>query len=497
MEFKLTPRKGLALVGVFALALMMLFSLMPNSAQAARLSQSGNLLQSPGMEQPYSGCGAGKAASGWSCWYYVVPKPDDATALTYTAKANFSAEENLSGSYPELIHAGAASQHIGYQQDPWMAGIKQTVPNIPAGSVVQFCAYARLFANNAAYGKEGSISSMSGNARVGIDPNGGDNWASGVTWSGTANPHDTWQQLCVQATVGSGGKVTVFTSNDYRGSAATHLDAWWDDAALTIVGASTASTAAPGAPPAQATSAPAAPPVAPLPSVISTPNPDGSIVHTIQSGDTLFALSIAYDVSLDQILTLNNLTKDALLSIGQKIIIRGPTGPAAPTAAPTSTTPEAPPTAAPTATPEVVTAKLCVQAFDDTNADGLLTSGEQAVAGVQFTVSNSQSGEQVSTYTADGSSTPHCFDNLVPGTYSVAVQPAPNTVATSDKRWSVSLTGGSTVNIRFGSRVDASPTPAAGSGGSNLSGLLLGGIGLTVLLVAGVLGAFIIARRRA
>lgn len=493
MEFKLTPRKELALAGVFALALMMLFNLMPNSAHAARLSQSGNLLQNQGMDQPYNGCGAGDTASGWSCWYRQIDKPGDASALTYTIRPQFGAESNPSGAHPELIHGDPTSQHIGYQQDPWMAGIKQTVPNIPAGSVVQFCAYSRIRASNSPVGT-GSDGDVQGRARVGIDPNGGDNWASGVTWSGAANPHDTWQQLCVQATVGSAGIVTVFTSNDFREYTRTHLDAWWDDAALTVVGAATPAPGATSAPQ-QATSAP---PPAPLPSVISTPNPDGSIVHTIQSGDTLFALSIAYDVPLDQILTLNNITKDALLSIGQKIILRGPTGPALPTAAPTSTTPEAPPTAAPTATPEVITAKLCVQAFDDTNADGLLTTGEQSVAGVQFTVANSQSGEQVSTYTADGSAAPHCFDNLVPGTYSVAVQPAPNTVATSDKRWSVSLTGGSTVNIRFGSRADASPTPIPATGSSSsLSGLLVGGIGLVVLLVAGVLGAFVIARRRA
>lgn len=503
MEFNLNLRRGLVLIGVAALAFVLLASGLPLSVQAAHLSQSGNLLQNPGMEEPYAGgtCGAGHTATGWACWYNDIPKPTDASALQYAVQPYFNDEADLSGQFPELIHGGATSQHFGNQQDPWMAGVMQTVSNIPAGSIVQFCMYARLYANNDKYGKSPSISSIAGRAQVGIAPNGGTDLSSGVVWSGQANPHDTWQQICTQATVGAAGKVTVVTSNDYRGNAAQHLDAWWDDASLTIVGAATPAPGATEAPQQQATSS--APP-APLPSIISTPNPDGSIVHVIQSGDTLFALSIAYNVSLDQILTLNNLTKDALLSIGQNIIIRAPTGPAAPTAAPTSTTPEVPPTAAPTAAPVQVNASLCVQAFDDTNADGLLTTGEQSVAGVQFTVSNSQSGEQISTYTSDGSATPHCFDNLVPGTYSVAVQPAPNTVATSDKRWSVSLTGGSTVNIRFGSRADssgaaASPTPGAKAtgSGSSLSGLLVGGIGLVVLLVAGVLGAFIIARRRA
>jgi LysM repeat protein len=500
MKFNLTLRKGLVLLGVLALAAVLLVSVMPASVQAARSAQSGNLLKEPGFEGGYTGCGSGKTAGGWSCWYYIVDKPVNASALTYTVRPNFSAETDPSSSHPELIHGGASSQHVGYQQDPWMGGIKQTVTGIAVGSVVKFCAYARLYANNDPYGKSPSISALDGRARIGIDPNGGDNWASGVTWSGQANPHDTWQQLCVQATVGAAGKVTVFTSNDYRESAATHLDAWWDDATLTVVGATTPvpATPIPGAKPT------AAPIVAPLPSVLATPGPDGSIVHTIQSGDTLFALTIVYNVSLDQILTLNNLSKNDLLSIGQKIIIRGPTQPVQPTPAPTS---QVPPTIAPTATPENATAKLCVQAFDDTNADGLLTSGEQPVAGVQFTVSGDA---QPASFTSDGSATPHCFDNLAPGTYSVAVQPAPNTIATSDKRWSVSLTGGASVNIRFGSRADstgtggsgnvnpnATATPKGASGGSNPSSVLLVLVGLVVLLVAGVLGAFVIARRRA
>jgi LysM repeat protein len=500
-KMKRNLKKGLVLLGTLVLAVVLLASIMPAQVHAARSSQSGNLLKSPEMESGYAGCGAGKAAGGWKCWWSVIEKPVDASALTYTVQPYFSNETNS-----RLIHGGAGSQAVGYQLDPWMGGVWQTVTGIPAGSVVQFCMYARLYASNESNdGSRSSISSMNGRARVGIDPNGGDNWASGVTWSGQANPHDTWQQLCIQGTVGAAGKVTVFTSNDYRESAANHLDSWWDDATLTVVGATTPAPGAgstPGTPP---TAAP--PPPAPLPSALATPGPDGSIVHTIQSGDTLFALSIAYDVSLDQILTLNNITKDTLLSIDQKIIIRGPTQPAQPTPAPTSTTPEVPPTAAPTATPENAGAKLCVQAFDDTNADGLLTPGEQPVAGVQFTVNNSQGDTAPAPYTSEGDAAPHCFDNLAPGTYSVAVQPAANTLATSDKRWSVSLTGGATVNIRFGSRSSSNapgnpanpggtlePKSTGGSSPSNVLGLL---VGLLVLLVAGVLGAFVIARRRA
>ena len=149
-----------------------------------------------------------------------------------------------------------------------------------------------------------------------------------------------------------------------------------------------------------------------------------------------------------------------------------------------------------------------MRAYNDTNSDGLYTPGEEPVPGVQFAVANSQ-GVQAASYTTDANGDEHCFSDLQPGSYTVAVQPATGTVATSDKRWGVALTGGSVVNINFGSRSDgsapaASPSgqtdaaaPASSNGGSGLGGLLTGAIGLIVLLVAGVLGAFVIARRRA
>ena len=235
----------------------------------------------------------------------------------------------------------------------------------------------------------------------------------------------------------------------------------------------------------------------------------GTITHTIVAGDTLFGLSMQYNVALADILALNGLTQDSILSIGQKIIIKGSTSATpvpASTAAPAS--PAQPgPAGSPAALPAANTAQLCVRAYRDANSDGLLTEGEEPVAGVQFAVANSQ-GVQTASYTSDASGEDHCFTDLLPGSYTVAVQPAPGTVATSDKRWGVALTGGSVVNINFGSRDDANAPAASApvtspsgatvtpSSGSGLSGLLGGVIGLILLLAAGVLGAFIIARRR-
>lgn len=501
---------GLGLVAVIAAAL----GLAPLPTVAAPLAQS-NLLQNPGMELPYTG---NKQPNGWGRWFQEIAKPSDASGLQYALAPNFSAETVTAA----LIHGGAVSAHIGRQFDPWNGGLSQAVA-VPANAQVRFCAWSRIFAQNENFGKEPSVTAINGRSRVGIFPNGDVLWNTpGIVWSGEVNPHDVWQQVCVTTTAGPQGKVTVFTSNDYRGFGAIHLDAWWDDAELVVLGAAPTVQPTAGSTQPQPTTA-----AQPLPTAAPpVTNPDGSIVHTIVSGDTLFGLSLQYNVSLDDILALNGLTKDSILSIGQKVTIKGGTGaaPAQPTTAPQATpapgqpadpaqpTPAQPgePTPAapvqPTLAPSTSAAKLCVRAYSDANSDGLLTAGEEPVAGVQFAVANAQ-GVQAASYTTDAAGDEHCFTDLPPGSYTVAVQPAPGTVATSDKRWGVALTGGSVVNINFGSRADsnapANPqpgqsdaTPQSG-GGSGLGGLLTGAIGLIVLLVAGVLGAFVIARRRA
>jgi hypothetical protein len=505
----MTVKKVIAWISLGAV-IAAAFCSAPAATSAAPLAQSGNLVQNAGMELPYT---KNKWPDSWTNWYQEIAKPTDASALQYALPPNYNAETLTAG----LIHGGETAAHIGRQFDPWNGGLTQGVA-VPANAQLRFCAWSRLYAQNTNFGKgEPSVTAMNGRSRVGIFPNGDAVWnTAGIVWSGEANPHDVWQQSCVTATAGPQGRVTVFTSNDFRGAGAIHLDAWWDDAELVMLGV--APTAQPTAGAVQPTTVAQPQPTA-LPPVT---NPDGSIIHTIVSGDTLFGLSFQYNVAMDTLLALNGLTKDSLLSIGQKIIIKSGTGvkPAQPTAAPSPTAPAQPAQPGPTTPvasqptvgaiqptavvtqPAANAAKLCVRAYNDANSDGLLTEGEEPVAGVQFAVTNSQGVLAVS-YTSNASGEEHCFTDLPPGRYTVAVQPAPGTVAISAKRWGVPLTGGSAVNIDFGSRSDASapaagtqPTTAVTSGGAGLSGLLGGAIGLILLLVAGVLGAFIIARRR-
>lgn len=84
----------------------------------------------------------------------------------------------------------------------------------------------------------------------------------------------------------------------------------------------------------------------------STPNPDGSIVHTVMSGQTLIGIAKAYGVTVAEIKQLNNLTSDTIYE-QQKLLIR-PANTPGPTDTPTATvtpTRVASPTRNPTRTP--------------------------------------------------------------------------------------------------------------------------------------------------
>jgi len=491
---------------------------------AATRAQSGNLLQNPGMNLPY--VDGNKQPNGWGRWFQYIEKPSDASALQYALNPNFSAETNPSGSYPELVLEGGASAHVGRQFDPWIGGLSQAVGSIPPGSQVRFCAYSRLYAQNVNYGKgEPSAPDKNGRSQVGIFLDGDANWDNpNIRWSGVGNPLDTWGQLCVEGPVGAAGKVAVFMRNDWRGSAAIHLDSWWDQAELVILGAQpTVQPTTPAQPQPQ-------PQATTPPQPQAKPDAGGGIVHTVVANDTLFGLSIQYNVPLDTIYALNSLNSQSILSIGQKIIIKAGTGTtvpaqqptAAPTAAPTQpaagttpqppaeATPQTPPVAQPTVAPTAVAGisdkgTLCLFAYEDVNADALRDPGEGPVAGAKFVVVDGQ-GAAVVEYVSTTGPEAHCLSDLTPGSYSVSVQPAPNTTATSDERWGVPLTAGSKVNIDFGSRSGGSNTSApsngetassSSGGGSNIGGIIAGIGGLALLLAAGVIGAFVIARRRA
>jgi hypothetical protein len=254
--------KRLGLLLALLLANLGLGIVPPGHAEAAPLAQGGNLLNSPGFESPFSS----GTDSSWSRWHEEQCNRD-APNYDFACRPDWSGESN-----PTLIHSGNQSQHIGVYYTPWHAGVMQTV-SAPAGSRVSLTAWGRVRASQDQYPAP-SDPSVDARLQVGIDPNGGGIWYQNVTWSGTINPHDAWQAVSVEATVGAGGKVTVFLSANFRGYSRTHLDVWWDDASLEVLVPPTA-TPAPR---------PTLPPVTNTP--LPTPTPEPTATPTEAPTDT-------------------------------------------------------------------------------------------------------------------------------------------------------------------------------------------------------------------
>ncbi len=103
------------------------------------------------------------------------------------------------------------------------------------------------------------------------------------------------------------------------------------------------------APSQAATLDPSNPTPVPLPTMLlSTPNPDGSIVHIVQYGDTLLTIAKAYGVQVDDIRALNGMAAGSTnIYEGQKLIIRASNPP---TETPTITDTPLPFTGTPTPT---------------------------------------------------------------------------------------------------------------------------------------------------
>lgn len=383
-------------------------------------------------------------------------------------------------------------------------GMFQTVSGIAPGTVLRFSAYMHAWsATQTQGGAEPSPFTSQGQTsmhmKIGVDPAGGRNpWSGDIVWSPEFDSYDQWGYYQITATAIS-DKVTVFIHSRPEKDL-KHNDLYVDDTELVAV------SIPPGAaPPANGSKAPtqsSAPPRPPAaPASTSTPHPDGSIVHQVQSGDTLWAIALQYGVSMEQLLRLNGIAEDVFLQVGQELVIALPGESTAPTSELTAAPTDAPalvPTES--AVPEVAavnSGKLCVRAYSDANDDGAYNPGENLAAGVVF-ILQAADGAVAATRTTDGLTEPYCFEQT-PGNYSMLIQVPAGRKATSDTRWGLALAPGAQIDIDFGSRLDANSVAnvTAGASGESGAGRVLGGIvGVALLLLAGLLVGRIVTRGR-
>ena len=253
----------------------------------------------------------------------------------------------------------------------------------------------------------------------------------------------------------------------------------------------------------------AAPGGAPLPTATPAPTPtpraDGSIVHVVGAGDTLWSIAIQYapalgltpEDALPVIMELND--NPAFIAPGQELLIKEPDPAAAGGAAsaesaetaPAETEPETAPEeeaadgneeeaivvegetpaeAEATATPDTGNAPgeeaamafpsggICLQVYEDINGNGQYDADESLLADAAVTLF--RAGSTVTTYITDGISEPHCIDNLEGGAYEVQLFPPANYQPTTPNTWAVAVTEGVMVPVSFGAQEGAAQPEA-------------------------------------
>ncbi len=312
---------------------------------------------------------------------------------------------------------------------------------------------------------------------------------------------------------------------------------FWDDATLSVGGSGGAAADAPGAP-------------TPAPTVVSDvpfvnaqgERPDGSIVHIVQSGDTLDSIAYAYGVTRADLLALNNIADPRIIQIGQEIIVKPPTatqevtpeatvlatteavsgaGKSADQSTPTVEPPPMVRDAAPAPVisvasgsvvypidPSDQTASICAALFEDGNQNRIQDSGENALSGGNLLLTSG--GAPAAQHDTDGSPDPYCFEGLTPGDYVVVASAPSGYGLTTPDQLKVQAYPGAQINVEFGaaqgvqaveppppdsSVVDAaSSQTAASSPLTNYLGLIVFGAAGVVLIVG--MSLSIILRRR-
>ncbi len=385
--------------------------------------------------------------------------------------------------------------------------------SVESGQNVQASAFAQVKACNLPANGDtcGSAVESGAQTRIGIDPNGGtDPNDSDIVWSGWAEPHDRWEQMTVSATT-TGTTATLFLYSR-QGSTADLNKTYWDRTSLTGGGSGGSVSGEPAATP-----VPTAPPSVAFVSP-QDQRADGSIVHVVGAGDTIDSIAVAYRVTRQHIMELNQISDPRIIAIGQEILIRAPLAsegetlteeiedadappraeppdeaeapdtenvegtedgdedsaeaPAEPTPAEPTATPAPAPVVSvadgavvPARNPALLGASVCVALFNDLNQNRIQDVGEDLLAGGLINLNSA--GETLQNVETDGVSEPFCFEELDAGDYTVAASAPAGYGLTSPDQLRLQALAGIKLDVNFGAAEGVQPlvAPPADTGG--------------------------------
>lgn len=467
---------GFASILVIALLALALFAVRSSQAQGQ------NLLNNPDFEGEYSAyvpnppnpacnvgvCMTAQMPAGWTPWW-VSQQPGDEN--WYNRMPEW---KPATMPFASRIFSGSRAMQYFTFGGTHTAGSYQQV-SVPANANLTFTVWGMAWSTGKSWDGEFSDVQYSAeptpvNMKIGIDPTGGTNpFSPNIVWSGSANPYDSYIQFSL-STQAQGDTVTVFMYSRPE-ELRKHNDIYWDAASLVADGGGAPAPApAVGAAPSgggQAAGAVQSFAAAVVPT--ATPDAEGVIYSVVGANDSLWSIAAKAGITLDDILSYNNLTKDDFVIAGDRLIIGfGEPGGGEPEAdvaeaedtaiadaAEGGTEAEAPPEPAPlpTPTPEPESAgmggRICLAAFNDVNQNAYQDSAEPLLANVAFTVTSGNS--VVSNYISDGVSEPYCITGLDAGVYQIARSVADDEQLTTDSSWTVALTEDGAVALAFGS----------------------------------------------
>ncbi|PJF42410.1 MAG: hypothetical protein CUN50_04170 [Candidatus Thermofonsia Clade 1 bacterium] len=262
-------------------------------------AQGTELLTNNGMDS-YVGGPGGVVPTGWT--------------LTANVPVNSSKQDWVFNEFPGF----GSSWKVDTNGYAFTMYAYQFVAGVRAGTPLVFTAYANVFTCNredsciGANTPRTSQRESGARTRIGIDPTGGrDPNAPTVKWSEYIQPFDQFLPMTIEARSENDNGVTVFlNATQTVGMLLNHV--YWDNVSLRA-GVGSGGVAVP-------TVRRDVPFVTP-----QGMQPDGSIIHTVQEGDTLASIAVAYGISLSELRRLNNIPpEEYVIRPGQRLIIKTP-----------------------------------------------------------------------------------------------------------------------------------------------------------------------------